>query len=502
MGVGAQVLPPIRFLPVPTGAALAKSVPVAGDLFSNRFISVPELSVHAPPVTVFAPNRKFPERFDLSWVNPLFRDSRQSAKVSTSTPDPLVERIRDFVMALPVGFGEAELIELFWSTGNALRERVRDTFGALPVVDEFAARIKQDLGSLGETRIENGPFILDYFAPEELQKMIRLAHAFPQTYVQRLLTRLNLQKEIWGMFLELSNINDPYERFFYAEMCFHDQWTLTRLRKEIKQNRFHTYTVSRQSDQRLRESLLELARGDRRQWVYRDLVRFDFLNLALDDFDKMKEPDFENLMIQNVMAILEEFGSGFRLEDKQRILRYRDPDDTTGKVLEIRLDLLMNVEETDDRRGAYPLIVELKKVPFGKAVLEQCELYRKVFELKDESGPLFNKTGRPARVMAFVPKANADYIQNIMRLGLYGDQNISPIFVSVYTYAKPDAEFLNKVIGVQLVSSRVRADAFLAKLGQADLKPGGRERLEGRWLYSSLFFMDAGEGDEPEVLPF
>lgn len=500
MGVGAHVLPPITFLPVSVSPDSVR--PVGANLLSNPLKNVPELSAHTSPFAVLAPTRQIPGRLDFGWINPLFRDSRQVLKISESKSDPLVESIRDFVRALSVGFGEAEFIELFWLTGNALRERVRDTSGGLPVADELAARIKQDLGFLGATRIENGPPVLDYFTPEQLQKMIRLAHAFPQTYVQRLLTRFNLQKEIWGMFLELSNINDPLERFFYAEMCFHDQWTLTRLRKEIKQNRFHTYTVSRQSDQRLRESLLELARGDRRQWIYRDLVRFDFLNLAPDDFEKMKEPEFENLMIENVMAILEEFGSGFRLEDKQRILRYRDPDDTSGKVVEIRLDLLMNVEETNDRRGAYPLIVELKKVPFGKAVLEQCELYRKVFELKDENGPLFNKTGCPVRVMAFVPKANADYIQNIMRLGLYGDQNINPIFVSVYTYTKPDAEFLNKVIGTQLKSSRSRAEGFLAKLGQPDLKPGGRERLEGRWLYSSLFFMDAGEGDEPEVLPF
>lgn len=400
--------------------------------------------------------------------------------------DALVSHSRSFFEQNPHMDQEADLIPLFWEIGHELPKRVAASYGLTQTAfEKLSHSLRRSLEDIIRGKSKEDFPLADYFLPENLEHMMTLAQAFPLSYVQRLLQRYRISsRSIWGQFVELAQIEDPYERFFYAEMCFHHHWTLKKLRKEIAQQRFHTYTISRQSDDRLRRALIELANGNRKEWIYRDLVRFDFLNLKEEDFERMAEPEFEDLMIANVMDILEEFGDGFRLEDKQRIIRYADPDQDDHPIQEIRLDLLLNVEEASTGGNAYPLIVELKKVPFGKIVLEQCEKYLEIFELKDDSGPLYNKTGKPSRVMAFVPKANADYIK-IMGLGLHGDQNLSPIFVSVYTYCKPSREFLQKVTGEQLSQSQRRAGKE-------------RERREGE---VKIRFLGDPEAPAREYLP-
>lgn len=420
----------------------------------------------------------------------------------TVVDDSLVLRTLQFFDQNPHVNQEADLVTLFWEIGNELPLRVAQSHGfSQPLFEKLSRSLRRSLEGIIRQKSKEDFLLADYFLPENLERMISLAQAFPLSYVQRLLERYRISsRSIWSQFVELAQITDPYERFFYAEMCFHNHWTLKRLHKEIAQKRFHTYTIARQSDERLRRALIELSQGNRREWIYRDLVRFDFLNLEPDQFDKMTEPEFENLMIQNVLAILEEFGDGFRLENQQQSIRYQDPDDDDHAIQEMRLDLLLNVEETSAGGSAYPLIVELKKVPFGKSVLEQCERYLRVFGLRDENGPLYNRTGLSARVMAFVPKANADFI-TIMKLGLHGDLNISPIFVSVYTYCKPSREFLQKVIGEQLSLSQVRAVREEERRGRLkalfldDPEPPARE-------YPSLFFLEVGTSPNADMVPF
>lgn len=298
-----------------------------------------------------------------------------------------------------------------------------------------------------------------YFSATNLADMVRLAHVFPRDYLERIVETINIASGgVWRHLSAIAALDDPLERLYYAEMCYQYRWNLTRLREHIRLKRFQTHTVTRQSDDILKKALVQLSKGDASEWIYRDLVRLDFLGLTEAKFLEFKrEEDFEAFMLEKLTKIREEFGEGFTFYDNQVVRTYKDVD---GNKCVIKMDIVGYV---NDGINNYPIIVELKRVPFDNAVHEQCLKYKHVMKGVDDQGrhmpPGYLKPNeKRVLIMALVPKFNPDF-EKLREIGLRGDGRRSSIFVSLYTYHTPPAKFLQKAIGRQMALSLERAVA-------------------------------------------
>lgn len=347
----------------------------------------------------------------------------------------------------------SDLVLFYWDLGRLLNES-----GANEAACEATSKaLKNAFDANLEGLKQNGFDPAIRFSVEDLAAARRLADVFPRDYAARLAATVAIVSgNPWAHVREITALPDPYERIYYAEMSRIGRWKLQTLRNHIKMRRFQTYTVVRQGDERLRNALVQLAKGDRSEWVYRDLLRFDFLQ-GDEQFKDMKEPEFEKFMLENVEKIAAEFGDGFVFVENQAVRYYEDEN---GKRAVIRLDILGQV---NDGVSHFPLVVELKKGTFNETVLEQCRLYRNVLRGHDSSGRKINPGGYlppnedKVVVMALVTKFDRE-MEKIMEVGLRHDGRRSSVFVALYTYAPPPDEILQKAIGAQIKSSALRSE--------------------------------------------
>lgn len=385
--------------------------------------------------------------------------------------EPFAVRANALIEAFLIRCGERDRVRgdgtvlLFWDLGKFLCESRREFPLACDADYEawFSRRIVSDFKSVGVLLMKYGFDVEAAFSAENLAAMRRLANVFPRDYLERIARPLSVMPGgVWTYVRELIALPDPYERVYYAETASRFRWTLATLRANVKMQRFHTHTVVRQSDGTLREAILKLSRGDLSEWVYRDLLRFDFLKGG-EEFKGMTEPKFEEFMLARVREIAAEFGDGFAFAENQAVRYYEDAD---GNRKFIRLDILGQVGDGVEN---YPLVIELKKGPFTETVLQQCLLYKHVMRGKDAEGARIEPGGylkpneKKVLVMALVTKFDREY-ENIMEVGLRRDGRRSSVFVSLYTYDKPPQEFLDKAIGAQLKSSAARAARDEARL--------------------------------------
>lgn len=369
--------------------------------------------------------------------------------------------VESFLASRTGEVGAEDRVLFFWDLGKELAQIRRKLYGfdnerffgfvSSGLMERFSG---QNTGL--KARGFNTAF---YFSAANLADMVRLAHVFPRDYLERIVETINIASGgVWRHLSAIAALDDPFERLYYAEMCYQYRWTLTRLREHIRLKRFQTHTVVRQPDDVFKKAFVQLSKGDASEWIYRDLIRLDFLGLTEDEFLGFKrEEDFEAKMLEKLTKIREEFGEGFTFYDNQVIRTYKDVD---GNKCIVKMDIVGYV---NDGVNNYPIVVELKRVPFDNAVHEQCLKYKHVVKGVDEQGrrmpPGYLKPNeKRVLIMALVPKFNPDF-EKVREIGLRGDGRRSSIFVSLYTYHTPPAKFLQKAIGRQMALSLERAVA-------------------------------------------
>ena len=120
----------------------------------------------------------------------------------------LIEETRS-ALALTVNAG---LTILYWQIGKRIDQEVlggeRARYG-----EEIVATLSRQLVE----KYGRG------FAKKNLRRMVRFAHAFPDTQIVASLSR----QLSWSHFKELLNLKQPLQGEFYAEMCRIEQWSET-----------------------------------------------------------------------------------------------------------------------------------------------------------------------------------------------------------------------------------------------------------------------------------
>lgn len=355
---------------------------------------------------------------------------------------------------------ERDLVHFFYALGQKLYDSYKK-FSFLSQ-DEYFAKISQIILEENEPYLQhfkaNSIDLTYYFSPESLKLMQRMTWVFPQEYLEYLLQTIGIvTKSVWAHITELVTIDDPYERIYYAEMSVQNKWNVTQLRENKSLQRFHTHTVVRQSKKALHKALLDLSQGNQNEWVYRDLIRLDFLKLDDETFQNMhEERDLEPYLMKHRHQISQELGGAFTVDVNQKNFQYQNRD---GEIKTARIDVIGQV---NDGESSYPFVIELKKGAFTKSVLEQCQKYRALLRGVDDDGfpipPGYLKPNEDkVMIMAFVTKFDHQ-LSEIMKLGLGKNGHRSSIFVALYTYKKPPQEFLEKAIGEQLSRSERRAE--------------------------------------------
>ena len=133
--------------------------------------------------------------------------------------------------------------------------------------------------------------------------MIRFAEVFPdQAIVNALRTQLS-----WTHFRELTAIEDPLKREFYAELCRAERWTTRTLRHKIGHLLFERTAVSKKPDELIADDLAALRDKDRMtpDLVFRDPYFLDFLGLT----GTYAEPDLEQAILRELEAFILEMGA-------------------------------------------------------------------------------------------------------------------------------------------------------------------------------------------------
>lgn len=405
--------------------------------------------------------------YDLSSSSILGADPLATGDAGYDLPsiqNEIGERVEAFLAAHSGEVGAEDRVLFFWDLGQELACIHRKLYGFDN--ERFFRFVSSALVSRFSASQENlksrGFDTASYFSAANLADMVRLSSVFPRDYLERIVETINIASGgVWRHLLAIAALNDPFERLYYAEMCYQNRWNLTRLREHIRLKRFQTHTIARQPDDALKKAFVQLAKGDSSEWIYRDLIRLDFLGLTDDEFQNLKrEEDFEAKMIEKLTKMREEFGEGFTFYDNQVSRNYKDVD---GNKCVARMDIVGYV---NDGVNHYPFVVELKRVPFDKAVYDQCVKYKHVIRGEDDQGRSMppgylkanDKKQKRVLIMALVPKFNPDF-EKVREIGIRGDGRKSSIFVSLYTYHTPPAKFLHKAVGRQLALSLERAIA-------------------------------------------
>ena len=150
--------------------------------------------------------------------------------------------------------------------------------------------------------------------------MIRFAEVFPdQAIVNALRTQLS-----WTHFRELTAIEDPLKREFYAELCRAERWTTRTLRHKIGHLLFERTAVSKKPDELIADDLAALRDKDRMtpDLVFRDPYFLDFLGLT----GTYAEPDLEQAILRELEAFILEMGSDFAFVARQKRISVDDED--------------------------------------------------------------------------------------------------------------------------------------------------------------------------------
>ncbi len=159
------------------------------------------------------------------------------------------------------------LVGLYWHIGTRIRQDVLKKNRA-----GYGAEIVSALGRELTDQYGRG------FSEKNLWHMLRFAEAFPDEHIVSALRR----ELSWTHFKEITYLDDPLKRDFYAEMCRAERWSTRTLQHKIAHLLYERTALSKQPDEVIVRDITTLRDEDRMtpDLVFRDPYFLDFLGLT------------------------------------------------------------------------------------------------------------------------------------------------------------------------------------------------------------------------------
>ncbi|MEE6075122.1 PDDEXK nuclease domain-containing protein [Avibacterium paragallinarum] len=239
----------------------------------------------------------------------------------------------------------AELTLLYWHIGQRINQHILQNERA-----EYGKEIIKNLSKSLTEQFGKG------WSKRNLLQMIKFANVFNQIeIVQALSAQLS-----WSHFVQLSTLDSPLKRDFYATMAAQERWSTRTLEERIGSLLFERTVISKKPDETISQELTLLREKDEynQSMVLKDPYVLDFLELN----DRYLERDLEDAILREIEQFLLELGAGFTFIARQKRIQI-DNDD-------FYIDLLFY-----NRKLKRLIAVELKTEAFKHSHKSQMELY-------------------------------------------------------------------------------------------------------------------------------
>lgn len=166
-------------------------------------------------------------------------------------PTVLLTDLRELILQAREGVArtvDAGLTTLYWHVGQRVRQDILKNKRA-----DYGGQIVVALGQQLEREFGRG------FGEKNLRRMIRFADVFPDRKIVA-----SLMRELtWTQFIELTPLDKPLQRDFYAEMCRMERWSVRTLRQKIGGMLYERTALSRQPAKLAELELKQLREEDK-----------------------------------------------------------------------------------------------------------------------------------------------------------------------------------------------------------------------------------------------
>jgi len=240
------------------------------------------------------------------------------------------------------GAVNAELTRLYWSVGQRLATEVLGGERA-----QYGTQLMSRLGEQLTGEFGRG------FEAKNLRRMVQFAQAFPDPEkVASLMRHLS-----WTHFLQLLPIKTEPARWYYAQQCVAERWSVRELHQQVERKAYERSQLA--GAQAALASPSEAVPAPEAT-VFKDPYFLDFLGLRQGH----DEADLEGAILRQLEAFILELGRGFAFVERQKRMVIDGED--------FYLDLLFF-----HRRLRRLVAIELKLGRFKAGHKGQMELYLK-----------------------------------------------------------------------------------------------------------------------------
>lgn len=256
----------------------------------------------------------------------------------------------------------AELTLLYWHIGERIHHEVlngeRADYGR-KIIKALSKSLTQQFGKGWSSR--------------NLFQMLKFYQVFPNIQIVQTLSALLS----WSHFVQLSTVENPLARDFYATMASQERWSVRTLENRIGSLLFERTALSKTPNEMIAIELENLRETGNFQpsILLKDPYVLDFLELN----DHYLEKDLEDAILRDIEQFLLEMGAGFSFIARQKHIII-DEDD-------FYIDLLFY-----NRKLKRLVAIDLKTEKFNHAHKSQMELYlrylAKYEQEPDENPPL------------------------------------------------------------------------------------------------------------------
>lgn len=308
----------------------------------------------------------------------------------------------------------AELTLLYWHIGERIATHILQGERA-----DYGKQVVQHLANDLTAKFGKG------WSKRNLLQMIKFYQTFPhRQIVQALSAQLS-----WTHFVQLSSVENPIAREFYATMAMQEKWSTRTLDERIGSLLFERTVISKKPEATITTELTSLReKGEYNQeLLLKDPYILDFLELN----DRYMEKDLEDAILRDMESFLLEMGAGFSFIARQKRISI-DEDD-------FYIDLLFY-----NRKLKCLVAIDLKTEKFKHSHKSQMELYLN-YLAKYEQEPDENP---PIGIILCTSKKQ----EQIELLGLEN----SNIHVSEYLTILPPKELLEQRLHLAVQRAKMR----------------------------------------------
>lgn len=334
------------------------------------------------------------------------------------TLEPLHAELRKLIAASRQRLSavvNAELSRLYWTVGRRLTSEVLGGERA-----RYGAQLMVKLGERLAAEFGRG------FEAKNLRRMVQFAQAFPEPEkVASLMRQLS-----WTHFLQLLPLRTERARWYYAQQCITEHWSVRELRRHVDRKTFERSQIASAQSPTLPAMSEPLPTAP--ALVFKDPYFLDFLGLK----GSYSEKDLETAILHEMEAFILELGAGFAFVARQMRIVIDGKDHY--------IDLLFY-----HRQLKRLVAIELKLEEFQAAHKGQMELYLRWLN-KHEKQP-----GEEVPIGLILCEKAGDETVELLEL------EASSIRVASYLTQLPPKELLQKKLhtAAELARQRLENDA-------------------------------------------